>query len=71
MFRKYNSRYAFVRPLEIALDFLSGSDAISKVGLRSGETALCERLQFHQLAGFGIELPGAAILVSSVLKTVN
>jgi hypothetical protein len=71
MISKWNLRYAFVCPLQIALYFLGSSDAVCKICLCSSETALCKRLQLHQLSCFGIELAGAAVLVSCQLKTLD
>ena len=43
---------------------LCSFDSVGKVCLRSGKSTLRERLQFHELARFGVELARAVELVS-------
>jgi hypothetical protein len=50
------------------MDLLRGFDAISKVCLCSSKSTLGKRLQFHQLAGFGVQLTRSADLLSKMFS---
>jgi hypothetical protein len=52
--------YAFLRPLQILLDFLCSSHAFGEAGLRAHQSALSKLLEFEKFAVLGVEFTRSA-----------
>jgi len=58
-----NSRHPLLRPLQISLYLFCHFHPLRETCLNGGESALSERLEFHQLPCFSVELAGSGGLV--------